>query len=585
MKTGRLTFALAAFFSCHSAYSYLYSKTPHENKIKWNAKGAVNFYVNPSNSSESRLSRAKVMSATEDAVLEWNQASPVKLSVIETSNPPEFGQGASLRFSNNSAYFGAGVLAVTSVGYNYNTGEVYSGDIIMKDISPGEPEFSANPWEEDFIGDVLAHEIGHLLGLNHSETVNATMLFSSIKGQHSLHSDDVSGIEALYSTAAASGIKGTVVGQGFHPVFGAYVQAIDLSKNVVAAGVFTGEDGSFEIKGLDPDSSYALFMSPIRSKERLTEYYKTYRDDFCDGKSFQPSFYTACGGSSAGRAQIIRPGNNALTDIGYFTIRCSTGMDPAYLKQKFGSQEAYTALDYLDEGKTNSSFTGYFTETEITQATNGKGDLLKVDLSGLDTSYLGQVYLKTSLSFEKLGTAAGAMVMAQREDEASATVHTFADDPATLSPHLDFEFVKPLSSDSDQNVITLRIFPQELSQGDKNDVFAAPDIMTNDKAVYFASFQLMVVQNGEMIPFQTWDDAPYQDNSACLEGEPLETSVGYNPVSVELEQNEAPKSLSCATINSPGAGPGTGGTGSFFLGTALIFLIVALCPRKYDFFV
>ena len=50
-----------------------------------------------------------------------------------------------------------------------------------------------------YLGDVLSHEMGHFLGLGHSEVFGSTMIFSVFKGQHTIHNDDIAGLDHLYS--------------------------------------------------------------------------------------------------------------------------------------------------------------------------------------------------------------------------------------------------------------------------------------------------------------------------------------------------------------------------------------------------
>ena len=590
MKNLFSLFVFANIILCQSAQAYLYPKTWDGRKLRWELESELELYVNPNDANSLGIGPTDVQSALLESVDQWNQAGSVRIRPHFTDTLPSQGTGATLHFSSNPAFFGSGVLAVTSVSYNSSSGTIYSADIMMNDTGLGNTTFTASKnlssGSYAYVGDVLTHEIGHLLGLNHSEVAGSSMLFSIFKGQHSVSSDDVKGIEDLYSSYASSaGFRGTVVAQGMLPVFGAHVQAINLEDNEVIAGVFTEEDGTFSIKGLNPSKSYALYVSPIRSKENLPSFFSTFRADFCDGKEFAPSFFSKCGGRSAGKAQAIIPVAGRIMDLGSITVKCSTGMDPRYLRQKTGEDDPYTVLDYLENYKSHGTFTGYFTDSEILAGLAGKGDKLQVDLSGLDASALSDSYLSLSLSTEKLGSALGVRVYAKRQDEGSWSTHTFGIDPVTGKPELDFTFHKRLSTDSDQNIFDLEVYPIRLSYGDKTGIFAAPGTLTNENAIYFLSAQVRSSQGAELVPLQAWKDAPYEDNGACLEGSQSQTAKAYNPISTSPEAQQQQESFSCATVDlGDGQGPGTG-MGSFLVGLAMALFVFALRPRGNDFFV
>ena len=57
-----------------------------------------------------------------------------------------------------------------------------------------------------YIEDIAAHEFGHVLGLGHSASSDATMYYSTSwcnTGNRSLHPDDIAGVRALYPPALA----------------------------------------------------------------------------------------------------------------------------------------------------------------------------------------------------------------------------------------------------------------------------------------------------------------------------------------------------------------------------------------------
>jgi hypothetical protein len=90
-------------------------------------------------------------------------------------------------------------LALTTVTYNVNTGEIYDADVEINShdtpITVGDQNVQAD------LASILTHECGHFLGMAHTPVVDATMYPSYQFGDTSLRSlapDDVAGICAIY---------------------------------------------------------------------------------------------------------------------------------------------------------------------------------------------------------------------------------------------------------------------------------------------------------------------------------------------------------------------------------------------------
>ncbi|HEY3500758.1 MAG TPA: matrixin family metalloprotease [Polyangiaceae bacterium] len=92
-------------------------------------------------------------------------------------------------------------LALTTISYNTETAEIYDADI---EIDSAEWNFVARdmiePDEVDLEA-VVTHEVGHFLGLSHSDNAAATMWANYQGGetqQRTLHDDDMAGICEIY---------------------------------------------------------------------------------------------------------------------------------------------------------------------------------------------------------------------------------------------------------------------------------------------------------------------------------------------------------------------------------------------------
>ncbi len=101
---------------------------------------------------------------------------------------------------NNSQVISSNTLALSTVSFDYTTGEIFDVDV---DFNSAEFEFSNNPSETSFdLASVVAHEAGHFLGLADPFMPTSTMALSAVPGDTSkrtLTSDDKQGICDIYA--------------------------------------------------------------------------------------------------------------------------------------------------------------------------------------------------------------------------------------------------------------------------------------------------------------------------------------------------------------------------------------------------
>jgi MYXO-CTERM domain-containing protein len=92
-------------------------------------------------------------------------------------------------------------LALTTVTFNPETGEIYDADMEVNTAGNRVEEFDPIPADGFDFASIMTHEAGHFLGLAHSGDPRATMFANYQQGNTSMRNltqDDVAGICAIY---------------------------------------------------------------------------------------------------------------------------------------------------------------------------------------------------------------------------------------------------------------------------------------------------------------------------------------------------------------------------------------------------
>ena len=169
-------------------------------------------------------------------------------------------------FQDDSYDFGSDTLAVTLV---FSRPDIQGRQIVDADIifNPNRIfSMDGAPGTTD-LESVAVHEVGHLLGLDHTAIVSATMnpqAGSGVTFFRVLQTDDRIGCSVLYPTPEFSRSTGELAGRVLLDgagVYGAHVVALDEAGRAVTSAL-SGEDGSYRVSGLTP-GSYALYAEPL----------------------------------------------------------------------------------------------------------------------------------------------------------------------------------------------------------------------------------------------------------------------------------------------------------------------------------
>ncbi|MDA1259484.1 MAG: IPT/TIG domain-containing protein [Planctomycetota bacterium] len=254
--------------------------------------------------------------AISKAFESWEDASGSKIAFTRgadvTNGPSAANHVVMFDEINETGYFpnGSGIVALTPISYDVGTGTILDADVIFnaKDYT-----WSVNGAPNTFdVQDVITHELGHFIGLDHTPSVTGTM-WPYVSFNQWLHRtltlDDRNGAIALAPMGTPARLTGIVRRAGA-PVPGASVHAIRVADGLHVCNALAGSDGVFEMKGM-PAGDYYIYATPLEgsmSSANLT-------GNGPVSTAFAPAFL---GGFSA--PSVITVNASATTNVGNLNV-------------------------------------------------------------------------------------------------------------------------------------------------------------------------------------------------------------------------------------------------------------------------
>ncbi len=266
--------------------------------LRWNNPASIGIVINSTGSDD--VSDGSHETALRMAIQDWNAVTGTTATLVEDASSASqaridwISSGIHLIYfdeDNSSGYFplGSSTVALTPIWF-YSSGVIQDADILF---NGGHPFTTSQVPARFDIQDVGAHELGHLIGLDHTGWAGGTMypyVDETVILHRSLSADEVTGLRNAYPSGTYGRITGNIArASDGSAVSGAHVVAVYASGRTAAA-ILSLPNGTFSLRGLDP-GVYTVYARPLDGPVGVQNLGSGYSGGI--DTDFEPAIYAA----------------------------------------------------------------------------------------------------------------------------------------------------------------------------------------------------------------------------------------------------------------------------------------------------
>ena len=569
-----------------SALGYVHNQTKSGTAVHWSsASPTVDIFVNSANTQG--LDESVVQSIANNSVQQWNGISQVYLRKNTTTSTNQSNVNELYFSSDPSVFNGSGVIGVTLVSYKEENGEILEADVLVNDVTTDMFDFSVVSTEQNYLGNVITHELGHFLGLGHGQVVGSTMFYALSKGQYQVADDDKAGLYSTYpnSNSQMGTLSGTIVGgKSLALVFGAHVQALSVKTGKVMGSALSEINGKFKIDGLPINDQYLIYTSPIKQLGLPTNY-ANIKNNFCEAsKSYRGSFFQSCGASAEGFPEAISL-NSSSVNVGNITIRCGLDVPPNYFQNKSVTPNDFDLNSHGALGL-GGSFVGFFSNSEMQSSITA--DHFRLNFSQVDWNSISptaNLYVELKISNQIFNSVFKGIVNVKRK---SSNFTVSPDFQQEADGRINIDTVSRFAinrADSSENDFEIKITPESADSSNfqsgipysKDIVF--PDYTELQDSLYFYLATATIVKDngdGTFTQLSSKSDI-LSDNTQCPDAVNTYSLTNYSANGTSSTSSRK-SGAGCGTVDDTGNSNG-GGPGGFMLGLILSFIMASAISR------